>query len=174
MSTKRYTPEFKDEAVRQVVDRGYPVAEVADGLSVSAHSLHKWVKAVKPDKTDQQSTDLIEAKSEILNLRAQLRRVEEERDILKKARGTLPGSSNKVPFYQRAPPCAWGCSTVSNTWGSEVGERCGKHRIARLMKTQKIKAIRGYKTPKHPGGRPSLIAPDKLQRAFTVHQADAA
>ena len=37
MSTKRYTPEFKDEAVRQVVDRGYSVAEVADRLGVSAH-----------------------------------------------------------------------------------------------------------------------------------------
>jgi transposase len=85
MSTKRYTPEFKDEAVRQVVDRGYSVAEVADRLGVSAHSLHKWVKAVKPNKTDQPSADLIEANSEILKLRAQFRRTEEERDILKKA-----------------------------------------------------------------------------------------
>ena len=85
MSTKRYTPEFKDEAVRQVVDRGYSVAEVADRLGVSAHSLHKWVKAVKPAQADQHATDLIEAKSEILKLRAQLRRAEEERDILKKA-----------------------------------------------------------------------------------------
>ena len=85
MSTKRYTPEFKDEAVRQVADRGYSVAEVADRLGVSAHSLHKWVKAVKPDQTSQQVTELIEAKSEILKLRAQLRRVEEEREILKKA-----------------------------------------------------------------------------------------
>ena len=42
------------------------------------------------------------------------------------------------------------------------------------MRTHKIKAIRGYKTPKHPGGRPSLVAPNKLQRAFTVEQADTA
>ena len=35
MSTKRYTPEFKDEAVRQVVERGYSVAEVADRLGVN-------------------------------------------------------------------------------------------------------------------------------------------
>ena len=32
MSNQRYTPEFKDEAVRQVVDRGYSVAEVAGVL----------------------------------------------------------------------------------------------------------------------------------------------
>jgi putative transposase len=56
----------------------------------------------------------------------------------------------------------------------EIGVCCGKHRVARLMKTHKIKAIRSYKTPHHSGGRPSLVAPNKLQRAFTVEQADAA
>jgi transposase len=61
------------------------VAEVADRLGVSAHSLYKWVKAVKPDKSEQHASELTEAKSEVLKLRAQLRRTEEERDILKKA-----------------------------------------------------------------------------------------
>ena len=55
------------------------------GLGVSAHSLYKWVKAVAPDKSEQHATELNDAKSEILRLRAQLRRIEEERDILKKA-----------------------------------------------------------------------------------------
>lgn len=85
MSSPRYKPEFKDEAVRQIVDRGYSVAEISDRLGVSTHSLYKWVKAVKPDKPEQQVSELMEAKSEILKLRAQLRRTEEERDILKKA-----------------------------------------------------------------------------------------
>jgi transposase len=85
MSKQRFTPEFKDEAVRQVIERGYKVAEVAARLGVSAHSLYQWVKAVKPNKTDEQAKELLDAKSEILKLRAQLRRTEEERDILKKA-----------------------------------------------------------------------------------------
>ena len=85
MSTQRFTPEFKQEAVRQVVERGYPVAEVAERVGVSAHGPYKWVKAVAPDKTERQISELLEAKSEILKLRAQLRRTEEERDILKKA-----------------------------------------------------------------------------------------
>lgn len=85
MSNQRYTPEFKDEAVRQVVERGYRVAEVAERLGVSTNSLHKWVKAVKPSKSDEQAAELNEAKKEILKLRAELRRVQEERDILKKA-----------------------------------------------------------------------------------------
>jgi transposase len=85
MSNQRFTPEFKDEAVRQVVERGYSVAEVADRVGVSAHSLYKWVKAVRPDRSDQHAQELVEVKSEILKLRAELRRTQEERDILKKA-----------------------------------------------------------------------------------------
>jgi transposase len=85
MNTQRFTPEFKEEAVRQVVDRKRSVAEVAAQLGVSAHSLYKWVKAVAPDKSEQHASDLLAAKSEILRLRAQLHRTEEERDILKKA-----------------------------------------------------------------------------------------
>jgi transposase len=102
VSTQRFTPEFKEEAVKQVVDRGYGVPEVAARLGVSAHSLYKWVKAVSPDKSEQQSKELLEAKGEILRLRAQMRRVEEERDLLKKPRGTLPRTPSEVPLHDRA------------------------------------------------------------------------
>lgn len=85
MSSHRYPPEFKDEAVRQVLERGHAVTDVAARVGVSAHSLYKWIRAVKPDKSDQQTAELVEARAEILKLRAQLRRVEEERDIVKKA-----------------------------------------------------------------------------------------
>jgi transposase len=64
---------------------GLPRSEVAARLGVSAHSLYKWVKAVMPTKDEKQSAELVEAKSEILRLRSQMRRLEEERDLLKKA-----------------------------------------------------------------------------------------
>ena len=85
MGTPRFTPEFKEEAVRQITERGYSVAEVSDRLGVLAHSLYKWLRAIKPNNNEQHARDLLEAKSEILKLRAQLKRTEEERDILKKA-----------------------------------------------------------------------------------------
>ena len=85
MSSERFSPEFKVEAVRLVVERGHAVSEVSARLGVSSHRLYKWVKAVKPDKTEKEARELLEAKSEILRLRAQLRCTEEERDILKKA-----------------------------------------------------------------------------------------
>ena len=42
MSKPRFPEEFKIEAVKQVTERGYPVAEVASRLGVSTHSLYKW------------------------------------------------------------------------------------------------------------------------------------
>lgn len=85
MSNVRYSEEFKHEAVRQMVEHGCPVKEVADHLGISSHSLYKWIKLVSPSKREQQTQALNAAKRKILKLRAQLRRVEEERDILKKA-----------------------------------------------------------------------------------------
>lgn len=55
MSAERFTPKFKEEAVRQIVERGHSVAEVSARLGVSAHSLDKWVKAVTPNKTEKQA-----------------------------------------------------------------------------------------------------------------------
>jgi transposase len=38
MSRQQFTPEFKDEAVRQVTEKGHSVQEVAVRLGVSSHS----------------------------------------------------------------------------------------------------------------------------------------
>lgn len=56
----------------------------------------------------------------------------------------------------------------------EVGETCGRHRVARIMRMNKIKALHGYKIPRTIAGRPSIIAPNLLQREFTVAQPDRA
>jgi transposase len=85
VSKQRYTSEFKDEAVRQVTEKGHSVQEVAARLGVLSHSLYKWVKGVRPEKDEERADELLEAKKQILKLRAELRRVQEERDILKKA-----------------------------------------------------------------------------------------
>jgi len=66
MNGQPLTPEFRDEAVRQIVERGHAGSEVAQRLGVSAHSLYKGVKAVKPSKTGQHASELIQAGSEIL------------------------------------------------------------------------------------------------------------
>lgn len=44
MASRRYTVEFRAEAVRQSTERGYPVREIAGRLGVSSHLLYKWLK----------------------------------------------------------------------------------------------------------------------------------
>jgi putative transposase len=56
----------------------------------------------------------------------------------------------------------------------EAGESCGKHRVAKIMRANKIKAVRGYKSPRRVAGRPSIIAPNRLNRQFTVDAPDRA
>jgi len=83
MSSKRYTDEFKIEAVRQVTDRGFKVAEVAERLGVTTYSLYAWVRKFgKPEVVQRAELD---QSAEIRRLKSELRRVTEERDILKKA-----------------------------------------------------------------------------------------
>lgn len=54
----------------------------------------------------------------------------------------------------------------------EIGERCSKNRVAKIMKNHQIKAIRGYKAPRKIVGRPSLISSNQLNREFTVEHPD--
>jgi putative transposase len=56
----------------------------------------------------------------------------------------------------------------------EAGEVCGIHKVERIMRTHKIQALRGYKAPRTIVGRPSIIAPNTLNREFTVDQPDRA
>ena len=98
MSSKRYTEEFKKEAVRQVIDRGYSVAEVADRLGTTTHSLYVWKKKYGPDSAEH--LEKTETDQEVRRLKKALRRVTEERDILKKPRCTSPASPNEVHLYQ--------------------------------------------------------------------------
>lgn len=85
MTKSKFPEEFKLEAVNQVVERGYSVSDVAKRLGISVQSLYKWVKAYSPNATDRYEAELKEVRRENLKLRSDLRRAQEERDILKKA-----------------------------------------------------------------------------------------
>lgn len=59
-----------------------------------------------------------------------------------------------------------------SSWISANGERCGKHRVARIMRERKIKALRGYKAPRRIVGRPRSSRRTNYQREFTVARPD--
>ena len=84
MSNRRYTEEFKSEAIKQVTERGYKVQEVCKRLGISSKSLYLWLRQAK-GRNGKQAQGSDELKQEIVRLKSELKRVEEERDILKKA-----------------------------------------------------------------------------------------
>ncbi|EOC5298616.1 IS3 family transposase [Klebsiella pneumoniae] len=105
MSGKRYPEEFKIEAVKQVVDRGYSVASVATRLDITTHSLYAWIKKYGPDSsTNKEQSD---AQAEIRRLQKELKRVTDERDIFKKSRGVLRKAVRLRYAFIRDNTCCW-------------------------------------------------------------------
>ena len=56
----------------------------------------------------------------------------------------------------------------------EAGETCSKHRVARLMRVNKIRARHGYRTRSYTATKPSALIPNILQRQFTVTKPNRA
>jgi transposase len=83
MSGKRYSEEFKIEAVKQVTERNHPVLQVANRLGVTTKSLYDWINRYGNEPA--QHHQISDQQKEIRRLKAELKRAEEERDILKKA-----------------------------------------------------------------------------------------
>ena len=81
---KKYPPEFRADAVRLVHEQGRTVADVARSLDVHVNTLHGWVKA-EADGLAPAVRRRSPEQAEITRLKHELKRVIEERDILKKA-----------------------------------------------------------------------------------------
>ena len=93
MSGKRYTEEFKIQAVKQITDQGYSIPEVAKRLGLTAKSLYDW-KAKYADQAGQYQKDrAVEAENRAL--KAELKRGTMERDILKEAAAFFAVESKK-------------------------------------------------------------------------------
>ncbi|KAF0124089.1 MAG: transposase family protein [Xanthobacteraceae bacterium] len=82
MGKANFTEDFKRDAVLQITERGYPVAEVAARLGISKYSLYEWKKRYAKPAVAARDDDHA---AEVRRLKRELQRVTEERDILKKA-----------------------------------------------------------------------------------------
>ena len=86
-SRRKYSAEFKREAVQLTLERGRTVGEVAANLGINPGLLQRWrsqVKAHGPDVFPGNGRPKA-SDEEVLQLRKDLARVQQERDILKKA-----------------------------------------------------------------------------------------
>ncbi|HTA34903.1 MAG TPA: transposase [Solirubrobacteraceae bacterium] len=79
-----YPPEFRREAV-QLVLAGRSVKDLAESLGCSEQSLHNWVKQHQLDRRERDDGLSSAEREELRELRKRVKRVEQERDILKRA-----------------------------------------------------------------------------------------
>ena len=95
-SRKVYAPEFKLAAVRMITEQKLSVAEVARRLGVTENRLHDWKKAVLQKGADAFPApgSLTPLEEENRRLRAEVKRLEAERDILKKATAFFASQTN--------------------------------------------------------------------------------
>ncbi|HEP8974245.1 MULTISPECIES: IS3 family transposase [Pseudomonas] len=217
MSNQRYPEEFKIQAVKQVTEKKLPVSEVAARLGVSVHSLYAWVK--RYTKPQEQRVEEDDQSAEVRRLRAELKRVTEERDNLKKGRRVLcQGVRLKYAFIKqqaghyairrlcltlkvhpsgyyawlsepksaRAKDDQRLLGLIKHSWLEsggvygyrkihddlrEVGESCGRHRVARLMRLEGLRSQTGYRRrPGKYGGKPAVASPNLLKRQFDVRE----
>lgn len=82
---RQFTEEFRTQAVRLVLDEGKTVGAVARELDLTASALRQWVGRARADRTGGKSGLTTAEREELARLRRELRIVQEERDILKKA-----------------------------------------------------------------------------------------
>lgn len=80
---KKYTVEFKQEAVKLVTEQGYSQAEASRRLGIDSKNMNRWVKEYRGGKAVK--APLTEEQVELARLHKENKRLQMERDILKKA-----------------------------------------------------------------------------------------
>lgn len=107
MGNANFSEEFKRDAVAQITERGYRVAEVSERLGVSQHSLYSWRKQFGKVASGDAGKD-----AEIRQLKRDLARMTEERDILKKPPRISPEMRSEIRFRCRASGPVWSSGDV--------------------------------------------------------------
>jgi transposase len=82
---KKYTQEYKDEAVELVVSSGRPIAEIARDLGINEGTLGNWVQTAKKSGKVKEKPLGMDERAELEAAREEIRRLRMERDFLKKA-----------------------------------------------------------------------------------------
>jgi transposase len=95
-SRRTHSREFKLEAVKQVVDQGRSVSEVADALGINRNLLTRWKSQflADGDVAFPGHGRQTEAEAEIKRLKRELAVARQERDILKKAAAYFANAKN--------------------------------------------------------------------------------
>jgi transposase len=98
MSRKKFTTEFKIESAELVLTQGYSVQEACEAIGVGNTAMRRWVAQLELERrgvTPKGSKALTPEQQKIQELEAKIRRIEREKEILKKATALLMSDSMK-------------------------------------------------------------------------------
>ncbi|WP_078485186.1 transposase [Solemya pervernicosa gill symbiont] len=96
---RTFSPEFKLESAQLVVDHDYTVRAACDAVGIGKSTMEYWVRQLRQERQGEtpKATALTPEQRRIQELEKQLRRVEEDKEILKKATALLmPDSLNNL------------------------------------------------------------------------------
>lgn len=83
---RKHSREYKEEAVKLVTEQGYPISEAARNLGIHPSVLGRWKRKSEAKEGDDATPDgLVVMQSELNRLRKENKRLQMEREILKKA-----------------------------------------------------------------------------------------
>jgi transposase-like protein len=82
---KTYTPEFREEASRLVVETSRPIADVARELSISETSLGNWVRAYREKHAEDEPSLKVSDRARLRELERENRELRMKADFLSKA-----------------------------------------------------------------------------------------
>jgi len=92
---RTFTPEFKLEAAQLVVDQSYSIREAATAMNVGKSTMDKWVRQLRSERNG--TAGLVNAitpdQRKIQELEKRIKRIELEKEILKKATALLMSDS---------------------------------------------------------------------------------
>lgn len=88
---RRFAPEFRLESAQLVLDQGYSVREAAKAMGVGKSTLDKWVRQLREERDGKspKASPMTPEQCKIRELEAKIRKIEREKDILKKATALL-------------------------------------------------------------------------------------
>jgi transposase len=93
---RKYTPEYREHAVRLVTETGRPIAHVAAEIGVGAQLLGRWVaKAAQGSPGDNSAVLDADERAELLRLRKENAELRLDREFLKKAATFFATESNR-------------------------------------------------------------------------------